>query len=1531
MKQSNLFLTRCLAVLLALALCLGNISTGVALTVSAAGNSDKTIVNAVESVAQNNEQMNTTGADKATTLYSLIAELYGNSTAAAILNSGALAGNVAISYNMPSAELVTLAERVLTAPNQASGFGDAEWVATTYGPTYEDAAAFAFEGTTASWGSKSVFVTYALDLTQYNDVVATAQTTLQTLKEQYDVQKSAMEDLLYQKGDMMDLTRMKLQVFNSVISGYDFTAEDGTDKDAKNLELRAYFTNLINTLLNDRSDNTYLKIVALVEGYEKNGMVNFFQNDATIVEEVKALSECLNGLVGDSEKESALADLMGLFGYAELVDKIASLGETMESIGARLAYTNDELLTSSSIALKAYTSAMEAATVESIVVANGDLLIAAAPIKAEDDSVVSVTITVNNNGQNETIYVPGEFGLDEVVTEELVETIITVAQETVTTTINNIVEKLIAEQNVEIPNVENASRFFDVEIDTESIEALVGQPIGEIAMPKISIQPKPFFINFINPKARMADVAVITILDRAIELPEKSEDNAFRFEYTMNGVALNAGVKVFTPDEMDTLFNDEYVLEIERLAIDRRAEMLEMLTNALIKYMGEENVEMVDNTLTITLTGSESASAMLNAFVDAQRVTYIGLNNENLLYAENNMALLSLQTLLNAVVADPEFTSERIIALAENNGGTLLSAVAQLGEYDNTGKADIVVEDLNMVFELGYAPEKLVTLGNGLNALKNNFTFNTETITDANGAVRNALAMNLNVPEKIYEAYLAILLLSYEIDQSNINDINNEIAVEFFYDYIDAVLGSENISMQTFQNTLDILTNTADALPKVQVADKDIMHLAKYFDLVNDLYKNITYYPMGEAAGQLLATTTDEGLMQIMEMIGFDFPAAVAPLVVELHEGHVSYFWTTADIMNTSKDFEALVYDLDAGVAGAKEAYKAYQNSDLKGEAVELAKGNGLANAIDFTTNLSKRASELTGQAIIVLMGDSEGDLVINNATILDLNGHTITGNVIANGHLLIVDSTMSNNQAGGVNGDVSGHVMIISGNFTDDVTAFLKDGYAQTNGMVHNELYRVEKNGNDLTYYLNSDVMHEQAVAGLLPNMGVVAAEIAVDVALNQYPLTFLAAAGKEVMNISVENIIGLLVSNNKLEDCAQEILDLVNVRNIASLAKELAKELVDFEGIAAAIMNDAKLGDVTLTVAPWDLTIEHIYGNGADYLTVGYEFNADEMKSVNVGFAFEGENVKQFVQLLVELKHIFDPERSYLDVDIFRPTAENKVLAFGGTVEGRLSFDLTVGYNTDGEKNAYPVVIAVALAYANEDNRAELVSALVSGETKAIKAAIDACSVEDVVSALKEMNRFTSCGEMAAELGLTISAETAELDAVWHFVTVAFGKILQVADVIGRDSLLGNLDKDNDGVYVLESTHDADADVYAKGYGLYVNAEKLYEAFEVKVFDLTEKAPIVPVEPENPDVPVEPEDPTEPDCLWGDVNHDGKVNAKDATLILQESVGTRDTADFFCYAKADVNGDGKINAKDATLILQHSVGTITKFPVEE
>ena len=68
------------------------------------------------------------------------------------------------------------------------------------------------------------------------------------------------------------------------------------------------------------------------------------------------------------------------------------------------------------------------------------------------------------------------------------------------------------------------------------------------------------------------------------------------------------------------------------------------------------------------------------------------------------------------------------------------------------------------------------------------------------------------------------------------------------------------------------------------------------------------------------------------------------------------------------------------------------------------------------------------------------------------------------------------------------------------------------------------------------------------------------------------------------------------------------------------------------------------------------------------------------------------------------------------------------------------------------------------------------------------------------------------------------------------------------------------------------------------------------------------------------------ETEHLIGDINADGKINARDAKMALQHFTGKIKLTDEQ-KERADVNKDGKINARDAKLILQYFTGKIKEL----
>ncbi len=71
------------------------------------------------------------------------------------------------------------------------------------------------------------------------------------------------------------------------------------------------------------------------------------------------------------------------------------------------------------------------------------------------------------------------------------------------------------------------------------------------------------------------------------------------------------------------------------------------------------------------------------------------------------------------------------------------------------------------------------------------------------------------------------------------------------------------------------------------------------------------------------------------------------------------------------------------------------------------------------------------------------------------------------------------------------------------------------------------------------------------------------------------------------------------------------------------------------------------------------------------------------------------------------------------------------------------------------------------------------------------------------------------------------------------------------------------------------------------------------------------------------------EPEYTLGDVNSDGKIDAADATAVLQHYAAIIQLEDTGLKA-AEVSGDGQITAADATLILQYYAIIITSFPAQ-
>lgn len=1467
-----------------------------------------------------------------TDLYSVIADNFGNDIAKNILSSGALLGNETINVRKPdpadSTSLLTLVNNVLTAAEYKASYEGLSWVPYTYG---ELGTENKFSGNSANWTPNSAKVQYKLELSNVD--VATVDEVLKlvaVLKADAKGQTDALNSLVNYYKDMGDLDKTKLGAMNGVIDVTDLTPDDGTETDEANVELRAYFKALVSQIINNNIDtNNQLKIYNMLTEYQKSngGLRYYYNNSAAVIAEVAALSENLNGLVGDAEKEAALEVLMGAAGYPQYVEKVAKLGDVMAEVKANLTAPNAAIdLTSENLG-----KLITALTTEGDVVTDA----AATPyllsdvLTALDESQVMVQVIVEINGKSATF------------------TTAAVDQDTeFSSDMRGDLEKQIGEF---VEAVENY-QYYDVEIVGGSLDALVGTPLTSNVNIYYTYSPKEYTV-----KIDGVEDQVVTILDLEINLPQHEDYPKFEYRYTVNGEATDAGVFTFTAAQLDSLFVNGVCTAFARTEVNAAEEKLENTLGS------SEYFELVRDENTNEITGMKSTVAVTKdgmtnfamALVDSG-YSYIGLNGEAFLYLENDTLQISLQTLINALLNDNTFGSQTIIDLGDNNGGKLVSASMQLGN----SAEELMYENMPYELILENAPSQMVTAAVALDTVKNYIGFHAQD---------GVMVVDLNLPEDVYAVYLAGLLTTGNVDKTDINAINNEIAFQFFYDYIELVAGTDADVTSMF-NTLKML-GASDA-----TIDNILNRLPEKADELVELEKYYSYCKKALSSSQLNINEEENGIFEmnfsakgtqaltLFNMIGLDLSSfeTYIGMVKELKDGGEIYGAVEANLKNTAVTYEAAVLDIRA-------------SGDSKVEKV--------LNKLDLTADLPARVAELAGAAVIVLLDDVDGDLTFNAATILDLNGQTVNGNIISNGdQMLIMDSCLGANKAGSVNGTVSGNVTIVAGNYSSDVTAYLADGFVQNGAAVQNMLYTVENVDGALSFNLNTSLIDERNAIGSYAEFALaVGGNIATDFILNYFSSAALAADGNIVYNVVLDDLIGLYASAGSKGELVNKVLNFIDADDLSAFVNTVLDDLFDFAAIEAAINNGENVAEYTLTTMPWSVGVE--YKAEGDYLTFGIVPNAAKAKSLSIALKVDGDHKSYIANLAGGLSEIVSAN-SDINVGLEQPYYANKTLYVAGSGKAVVDLDLTKDNNLTNSLHFsakdYTTVLAVVLANGNPDKADALIAAI--DDRNELKAIINTITVKEYLAAMVALNSEDTFMGLVEELGIsdggvindfvdkTYFEDEANLEKIYHLVICGAGWIVEklqnsetvdkVVDKLEDGSVdvngaidkvqtsvdvpdavdtvvdkaqgnakvqkvieyveaalerlnltelgnktLGGLDQDGDGIYELSvSNKNPEGDATVRGYTFDFDVAIEEIAFRINIFGVQ----------------------------LGDVDCDGDVDNVDAMLVLQHYVGLIGS-DALDANAADVNGDGEINNVDAMLILQHYVGLINEFPAEK
>ncbi len=1416
-----------------------------------------------------------------TDLYSIIANNFAadNEVAQQILKSGALKGNVSVSVRKPdptdSENLLKLEDGTLTATaTYPASYNELNWVPYTYGETGNENE---FSGTTASWAGKTAKVQYVLELKNFD--VATVDAALKlaaTLKGDAKGHISTMNGLMNEYSTIEGLDDVKLAAMSGVIgssplvdtNGDGFVTRDDDKTTAANIVMQQYFKAIIDDLLaNSLNPKTgKLKLYDILTAYDAQGLKYYYLNAETVKAEVDSLSSHLTAMMDDEAKMAALEYILVAVGYADYVEKLATVEETMAKVSEDLTLPNANIDMTDANALEKLMQALNAEE-DVITGAAGIPYLVSDVLTINDSSYKMIQVLVDVNGETFTVTTPSQL----IGTEITAETIAALKAE---------IEQKVADKLV--------NKYPHYECVVTGDEVVAGATIDKNLNQTYTYTAKEYTVDVAGTEQ------IITAEKLTIAL-EKHASSDYTYKYTIDGEVIDAAVKdtyTFTLQQLADLFvNDAYSITREEinLAVDKFETTFDKLNNSSDnEYQIVRDAEGNITGLNVTIVGSKNGvMSFVEELVNAG-YSYIALNGQPLMYKNAAGELeLSMQTMINALLADTTFGSQTLIDLGKNNGGEVLNSKLALGSSGNTSarmrsiNATLDFDNLDFVLKLDGVPVKMLKVSNGLDAIKNYMSFQS---------AGDSMDVTLNLPEKVYEAYLTALLATGELDKTDVNAIDNKIAFEFLYDYIEQIIENEDVTATTFENTLKKLDNAVNKWTEYDVPDYNLSAYDEYYQMLREalMGKNVTIDAQPENCtfdfiGQ------GQSILKMLDVVGIEIPEnydTYMAMIKELKDGETLEATVKAKLANTSRDFEAALIDV---------------------------RNDRFVDKADFTNDLPARLNEVTGAAVIVLLDDVDGDLTFNATTVLDLNGKTVNGSITSNKNLIIVDSSLNNDNAGKVTGAISGTATIIGGYYDDpSAEAFVKDGYKIVNKQVQNVLYTLSTDANGgLAFDINSDILEEN-IDRYTVFAAELAADVAVDLVANYYTTAALnvlvdddtnqdngfVAGWKMIYGFNFSDFVDLIQSDSIPTDLVNMGLDMVSLPDLACVANMITADLLDLDAIKAALNSNGTqaIASYSAQIAPWMVKVDHIFENGEDYLTFGITGNEDLAKSIQISLYINGDNyTDEAVKVIEYLDKIIveeNDETFFRLVDVEELTYADKHFNLAGGAKARVHLDLS----------DYTTAMAVIMAHGNPAKEADIIAAI--GNEAALKAIFDEFTVEEVFNAVKVLNRNDSLADIAKGYGIDMEPNKY-LEKALILSLSATGKVLERLEITGNEAKLGSLDQDGDGIYEYgPKSVSKSGTITKRGYG--VNLD-LTTAEATVIIDLFGE-----------------------DCLWGDMDHDNDVDNYDATLVLQYYAKLIPVENI-CEKKADVNDDGAIDNYDATLILQHYAKLISKFPVEE
>lgn len=1404
------------------------------------------------------------------TLFQVIEAQEDNELVTDILSG--LKGNKSYHVQMPDptndADLVALEGGKLTAKTFDADYEGWVWIPYSWGATGTENL---FNGKTeADCDAKITNVIYRLELKDCSaEDYLNILKTVENVKKEAENQLSSITRLNGYYADLGNITPTVLDVLISNVKRTDFTKVSGADDAAMeahfNTVLNGIYTNCMNTAgsrlaLRDLLDgiNSYLS-PAEGEANKADALNEYYTKDTKIIAAVTTLSEYLNQMLPDEGYDMYLACLGEIVNTAKqddllkdkipegIEEKLGNLKTGMNEVKAGLTVKNAAIETLSSDLLNALVSSETYTAPEAGMVPYKETL--KFPAYSNDYAVVTIEIWKNGEKIGAESSDPVEMG-KEALTEANINAV------------KDAADAVVAEKFAGILGFYNP---------TYGVLPEVGTILNGNETVKYEFNAKPLTVQIVADGAVVSTQTITIDDEKTITLgsyPDASNTDEY-YVYKIGNTSVTAEERVFTVNDVKTLFADSTTLTITRTVIDRIEASIEDAFNgcSTITPVRDANGKTIALDVTIDYSKGENLMTFAQQLLMNTQGTsfeYIALKDKALAESrpdENGVARIeySMQALVSAMLSDPNFGSELLIALAKNEQGLMLTTTTTLGRYVETNARSTVElkeykSDIPMT----------ITMVNGVEpALKKAASALTQLrpFMSFTGTNEGVAEIKLNVPEEAYGAYLAALVASNNLDKADMNTVNNEIALQFFQDYFLHFLQNDNVTAYTYANTLNRLLEQANKVKDTgyDPIDTTTDKFANFADYYYRLRNNVTFN-LGDAADDYIVDmgVASEGVVEVMTLLGFDLSSYGINVKDEPVEAqaHVT-------VANLNKTYQAAVIDVN---------------------------GAGMSNKFAYTENAAARVAEITGDAVVILTGDA-GNLVFNHSAgdrvikgqsvphtvILDLNGMNV-GSIANNGtgNLIIIDSNLDNTAAGNVGSVTGSNITILGGVYNGSVASHLKSGYAQFDGKtVSNALFHFE--GSSAVDIVPHPSLFDPDQFGgkedYVTTAMALAVDLGVDLVLKYYTSAMLSADGNDLLRVNFTDIVGLVTQETAADSVAavvDEILGCINLDaedgnpvgmagGLDAFVNTVLAELLNVDKIYEVMYEGATPATWPIAVTEWKIETEHINGADDGYITVNLVPDATKKHTKNLTLNYAKtlalvpddykDNFQQVMTWLSEtvINEVDSKNETFAKIDLNEIKREGKNIVVGGGLETAVALDFShdVHPYKPGETvdpTFYNKMLATMLAYGSDTVEAELAKytdadGKLRDLNKAMFDVLDKITVGTFFEGLeKACESDVTIQQMIDKVGfIELEAEYIEkMQSAYDKVKATVLKVITKYDLtsIAKQPMA----KYNDGSYTYTFSADMKdhtLDAFYKGYGVIANLKESKATLKIILVD--------------------------------------------------------------------------------------------------